>query len=316
MPHRLGRRMLVYTGSSTPELGQKIANYLGIELGQLKLKRFSDGEIYVRFQESVRGASAFVLQSLCSPVNDNLMELLIMIDALKRASAAEISAVVPYYGYSRQDKKAVAREPITAKLVADLLSVAGVKRILTMDLHADQIQGYFDGPVDHLTALPILASYFKEKKLKDSVVVSPDVGRVKVVKRFADRINAPLAIIHKKRPLHNVAEVMNIIGDVEGKRAVLLDDMIDTAGTIVKAAEVLEEFGAKEIYACATHPVLSGPAIERLQNSAIKEVVVADTIPLPKEKQIPKIKVLSISSLFSQAVLNVYENKTVSALFE
>ncbi len=316
MPHRLGRRMLVYAGNSTPELGKKIANYLGIELGQLKLKRFSDDEIYVRFQESVRGASVFVLQSLCSPVNDNLMELLIMIDALKRASAAEISAVVPYYGYSRQDKKAVAREPITAKLVADLLSVAGVKRMLTMDLHADQIQGYFDGPVDHLTALPILASYFKEKKLKDSVVVSPDVGRVKVVKRFADRINAPLAIIHKKRPLHNVTEVMNIIGDVEGKRAVLLDDMIDTAGTIVKAAEVLEEFGAKEIYACATHPVLSGPAIERLQNSAIKEVVVADTIPLPKEKQIPKIRVLSISSLFAQAVLNVYENKTVSALFE
>lgn len=316
MPHRLGRRMLVYAGSSTPELGQKIANYLGIELGQPKLKRFSDGEIYVRFQESVRGASVFVLQSLCSPVNDNLIELLIMIDALKRASAAEISAVVPYYGYSRQDKKAVAREPITAKLVADLLSVAGVKRMLTMDLHADQIQGYFDGPVDHLTALPILASYFKEKKLKDSVVVSPDVGRVKVVKRFADRINAPLAIIHKKRPLHNVAEVMNIIGDVEGKRAVLLDDMIDTAGTIVKAAEVLEKFGAKEIYACATHPVLSGPAIERLQISAIKEVVVADTISLPKEKQIPKIKVLSISSLFAQAVLNVYENKTVSALFE
>ncbi len=316
MPHRLGRRMLVYAGSSAPELGKKIANYLGIELGQLKLKRFSDDEIYVRFQESVRGASVFVLQSLCSPVNDNLLELLIMIDALKRASAAEISAVVPYYGYSRQDKKAVAREPITAKLVADLLSVAGVKRMLTMDLHADQIQGYFDGPVDHLTALPIFASYFKEKKIKDSVVVSPDVGRVKVVKRFADRINAPLAIIHKKRPLHNVAEVMNIIGDVEGKRAVLLDDMIDTAGTIVKAAEVLEEFGAKEIYACATHPVLSGPAIERLQNSAIKEVVVADTIPLPKEKQIPKIKVLSISSLFAQAVLNVYENKTVSALFE
>jgi ribose-phosphate pyrophosphokinase len=308
--------MMVYSGSSTFELGQNIADILGVQLGLLELKEFSDGETYVRFLESVRGACVFVLQSTCFPVNDNLMELLIMIDALKRASAVEISAVVPYYGYSRQDKKAVAREPITAKLVADLLSVAGVKRLLTMDLHADQIQGYFDGPVDHLTAIPILASYFREKELKDAVVVSPDVGRVKVVKRFADRINAPLAIIHKRRPLHNVVKVMHLIGDVKGKRAILLDDMIDTAGTMVEAADELVKCGAKEVYACSTHPVLSGPAIQRLNDSAIKEVVVTDTIPLPPEKQIPKIKVLSISSLFAQAMLNVYENKTVSALFE
>ena len=316
MPHRLGKRMMVCSGSSTMELGRNIADILGIQLGLLELKEFADGEIYVRFLESVRGAYVFVVQSTCLPVNDHLMELLIMIDALKRASAAEISAVVPYYGYSRQDKKAVAREPITAKLVADLLSVAGIKRLLTMDLHADQIQGYFDGPVDHLTAVPILASYFREKDLKDAVVVSPDVGRVKVVKRFADRINAPLAIIHKKRPLHNEVKVMHVIGDVKGKRAILLDDMIDTAGTMVEAAAELVKSGAKEVYACATHPVLSGPAIERLQDSAIKEVVVTDTIPLPEEKKIPKIKVLSISSLFAQALLNVYENKTVSALFE
>lgn len=316
MPDRLGKKMMVCAGSSASELGQKIADFLGIQLGQAQIQRFSDGEIYVRFLESVRGAYVFVLQSLCFPVNDNLIELLIMIDALKRASAAEVSAVVPYYGYSRQDKKAVAREPITAKLVADLLSVAGVKRILTMDLHADQIQGFFDGPVDHLTALPILAAYFREKKLKDPVVVSPDVGRVKVVKRFAERIDAPLAIMYKRRPVHNVAKVMNIIGDVEGKRAVLLDDMIDTAGTIVEAADALASCGAKEIYACATHPILSGPAIERIQNSAIKELVVTDTICLPEEKRVTKLKVLSISSLFAQAILNVYENKSVSTLFE
>lgn len=316
MPDRPKTGTMVYTGSSTPELGYRITDYLGTQLGKVELKRFSDGETYVRFMESVRGAYVFVVQSLCNPVNDNLVELLIMIDALKRASAAEVSAVIPYYGYSRQDKKTVAREPITAKLVADLLSVAGIKRILTMDLHADQIQGYFNGPVDHLTAMPILAAHLKEKKLKNPVVVSPDVGRVKVVKRFADRLNAPLAIIHKRRPDHNVAKVMHIIGDVEGRTAVLLDDMIDTAGTIVEAAEALAERGAKEIYACATHPVLSGPAIERLQNSRIKEVVVSDTIPLPEEKQIPKITVLSISSLFAQAILNVYENKSVSALFE
>ncbi len=298
------------------ELGQNIADILGINLGLVELKEFSDGETYCRFLESVRGAYVFVLQSTCFPVNDHLMELLIMIDALKRASAAEISAVVPYYGYSRQDKKAVAREPITAKLVADLLSIAGIKRLLTMDLHADQIQGYFDGPVDHLTAIPILASYFREKELADAVVVSPDVGRVKVVKRFADRINAPLAIIHKKRPVHNEVKVMHVIGDVKGKSAVLLDDMIDTAGTMIEAAEELVESGAKEVYACATHPILSGPAIQRLNDSAIKEVVVTDTIPVPEGKQIPKIRVLSISSLFAQAILNVYENKTVSALFE
>lgn len=311
-----GRRLMVFSGQSNPELGEEIARHLGISLGEVQLSHFSNGEIYVRYGESVRGTDAFVVQTISQPVNDNLMELLIMVDALKRASASRISAVVPHYGYARQDKKTAAREPITAKLVADLLTVAGVNRVLTMDLHAAQIQGFFDKPVDHLTAVPILASYFKDKDFDKLVVVSPDVGRVKVAKKYADRLGAELAILHKIRPAHNVTEVSQIIGDVEGKVCLMIDDMIDTGGTLVTGAETLVKRGAKEVYACATHPILSGPAIERLQKSPIKELVVTNTLPVPLEKRIEKIKIVSIASLFAQAIRNVHEDLSVSELFE
>ncbi len=311
-----GRRLMVFCGQSNPELGEEIARHLGISLGEVQLSHFSNGEIYVRYGESVRGTDAFVVQTISQPVNDNLMELLIMVDALKRASASRISAVVPHYGYARQDKKTAAREPITAKLVADLLTVAGVNRVLTMDLHAAQIQGFFDKPVDHLTAVPILASYFEDKKFDKLVVVSPDVGRVKVAKKYADRLGAELAILHKIRPAHNVTEVSQIIGDVEGKVCLMIDDMIDTGGTLVRGAETLIRRGAKEVYACATHPILSGPAIERLQKSPIKELVVTNTLPVPLEKRIEKIKIVSIAPLFAQAIRNVHEDLSVSELFE
>lgn len=311
-----GRRLMLFCGQSNPELGEEIAKHLGINLGEVQLSHFSNGEIYVRYGESVRGTDAFVVQTISQPVNDNLMELLIMVDALKRASASRISAVVPHYGYARQDKKTAAREPITAKLVADLLTVAGVNRVLTMDLHAAQIQGFFDKPVDHLTAVPILASYFKDKNFDKLVVVSPDVGRVKVAKKYADRLGAELAILHKIRPAHNVTEVSQIIGDVEGKACLMIDDMVDTGGTLVTGAETLVKRGAKEVYACATHPILSGPAIERLQKSPIKELVVTNTLPVPIEKRIEKIKVVSIAPLFAQAIRNVHEDLSVSELFE
>lgn len=311
-----GRRLMLFCGQSNPELGEEIAKHLGINLGEVQLSHFSNGEIYVRYGESVRGTDAFVVQTISQPVNDNLMELLIMVDALKRASASRISAVVPHYGYARQDKKTAAREPITAKLVADLLTVAGVNRVLTMDLHAAQIQGFFDKPVDHLTAVPILASYFKDKNFDKLVVVSPDVGRVKVAKKYADRLGAELAILHKIRPAHNVTEVSQIIGDVEGKACLMIDDMVDTGGTLVTGAETLVKRGAKEVYACATHPILSGPAIERLQKSPIKELVVTNTLPVPIEKRIEEIKVVSIAPLFAQAIRNVHEDLSVSELFE
>lgn len=307
---------MVFSGSSNLELCQEIVHYLGIELGKVKLSQFSDGEIYVRFLESVRGADVFAIQTLSSPVNLHLMELLIMVDALKRASAKRISAVIPHYGYARQDKKTTAREPISAKLIADLLSVAGIDRLLSMDLHAGQIQGFFDVPVDHLTALPVLVNYFSDKKIKDLVVVSPDVGRVKLAKKFSDKLASGLAILHKTRPAHNVAEVGQVVGDVKGKPTLLVDDMIDTAGTITAGAETLLREGATEVYACATHGILSGPAIDRLNESPIKEVVITNTIPLTKEKTIEKIKVLSIASIFAQAILNVYEDESVSAIFE
>lgn len=310
------KRLMVFSGSSNPELGKEIVNYLGINLGQVKLSKFSNGEIYVKFLESVRGADVFAVQTFSAPVNTHLMELLIMIDALKRASAERISAVVPHYGYSRQDKKTTAREPITAKLIADLLSVSGINRLLTMDLHAGQIQGFFDVPVDHLTALPVLSGYFKEKNLKNLVVVSPDVGRVKMAKKFSDKLQADLAILHKSRPSHNVAQVSQIVGEVEGKVALLVDDMIDTGGTITEGAQTLLREGVKEVYACATHPILSGPAPEKLQNSPIKEVVVTNTLPLVKKQKIPKLKVLSIASTFAQTILNVYKDESVSAIFE
>jgi len=310
------KRLMLFGGRSNPALAKEIAEFLGVQLGKVEIESFSNGEIYVRYLESVRGADAFVIQTLSEPINDNLVELLIMIDALKRASAHGIFAVIPHYGYARQDKKAAAREPITAKLIADLLVTAGINRMITVDLHAGQIQGFFNVPVDHLTGLPLLAGYFIEKNLDDLVVVSPDVGRVKMAKKYADRMGASLAILHKSRPAHNVAEVSHVIGEVEGRPCILIDDMVDTAGTLVSGAQALIEHGAKEVYAGATHPVLSGPAIERIEKSPIKELVVANTLPIPESKMISKIKVLSIAQLFAQAIRNVYEDRSVSELFD
>lgn len=313
---RYANSIKIFTANSNPALAKEIAEHLGLTLCDAEVSTFSDGEISVKIGESVRGANVFVIQSTCAPVNNNLMELLIMIDAFKRASAEEINAVIPYYGYARQDRKAKARDPITAKLVADLLTAAGADRVLTMDLHAAQIQGYFNIPVDHLLGGPILAKYFIEKELGDDVVVvSPDHGSVVRARNFAEKLNAPLAIIDKRRPKANVAEIMNLIGDVRGKKAILVDDLIDTAGTLVQGAQALVDNGAKEVYACATHGVLSGPAIERIENSPIKELVITDTIPLPEEKRIDKIKVKSVAPLFAEAILRIYEGMSVSKLF-
>ncbi len=307
---------MLFSGTSNPQLGKEIADCLGISLGQVKISQFSNGEIYVRFLESVRGADIFLVQTMCQPVNDHLMELLIMIDALKRASAERISAVIPHYGYARQDKKTEGREPITAKLVADLLTTAGADRVLSMDLHAGQIQGFFDMPVDHLTALPVLTDYFSEKGIQDLVVVSPDVGRVKVAKKYADKLGAGLAILHKTRPAHNVAEIGHVVGDVSGCSALLVDDMIDTAGTITAGAETVVAGGAKRVFACATHGILSGLAIDRINASPIEELVLTNTIPTPGTDVMPKLKVLSIAQIFAQTILNVYEDESVSAIFE
>ena len=307
---------MLFSGTSNPQLGKEIADCLGISLGQVKISQFSNGEIYVRFLESVRGADIFLVQTMCQPVNDHLMELLIMIDALKRASAERISAVIPHYGYARQDKKTEGREPITAKLVADLLTTAGADRVLSMDLHAGQIQGFFDRPVDHLTALPLLTEYFSGKDIKDLVVVSPDVGRVKVAKKYADKLGAGLAILHKTRPAHNVAEIGHVVGDVSGCTALLVDDMIDTAGTITAGAETVVAGGAKHVFACATHGILSGLAIDRINASPIEELVLTNTIPTPGTDVMPKLKVLSIAQIFAQTILNVYEDESVSAIFE
>jgi ribose-phosphate pyrophosphokinase len=309
------RRLMVFSGSSNPQLGEEIANYLGVELGRVKLAQFSNGETYVRFLESVRGSDVFLVQTMCKPVNAHLMELLVMIDALKRASAERISAVIPHYGYARQDKKTTAREPITAKLVADLLTVAGADRMLSMDLHAGQIQGFFDVPVDHLTSLPVLSGYFKDKAIDDLVVVSPDVGRVKLAKKYADKLDAGLAILHKTRPAHNVAEMGAVVGEVEGRTALLVDDMVDTAGTLTEGAKTLVAAGAKRVYACATHAVLSGPAVDRINESPIEELVVTNTMPAPAA-EIPKLKILSIAQIFAQTILNVYEDESVSAIFQ
>ncbi|MGL5085070.1 MAG: ribose-phosphate pyrophosphokinase, partial [Clostridium sp.] len=279
------KNIKIFTGNSHPDLAQEIADILGIPLGKAKVSTFSDGEISVDIDETVRGADVFVVQSTSSPVNNNLMEVLIMIDAFKRASAGRITVVMPYYGYARQDRKVKSRDPITAKLVADLLTAAGAHRVLTMDLHAAQIQGYFNIPVDHLLGSPILSNYFAKKGLgdvDDVVVVSPDLGSVTRARKFADRLQAPIAIIDKRRPKANVSEIMNIIGDIEGKQCILIDDMIDTAGTIANAANALIELGATKVYACCTHGVLSGPAFERINNSAIEELVMLNTVKLPE----------------------------------
>lgn len=309
-------RLEVFTGNANPNLAREIAKHLNIPLGDSWVGTFSDGEIQVRIKETVRGADVFVVQPFSYPVNDSIMEMLIMIDALMRASAGRITAVIPYYGYARQDRKARSRDPITAKMLADILTAAGANRVLTMDLHAGQIQGFFNFPVDHLKAMPILADYFKNKDLGDVVVVSPDVGGVTRAREMADRLVAPLAIIDKRRPEPNVAEVMNIIGNVSGKTVIIVDDMIDTAGTLTMGVKSLMELGAKAVYTCSTHPVLSGPAIERLKEAPIKEVVVTNTIPLRDSQKLDKIKVLSVAPLFAEAILRIHENQSISTLFD
>ena len=314
-----GKDIKIFTANANPSVAADIARALGLPLGMSEVVTFSDGEISVSIKESVRGSDVFVVQSTSTPVNDHMMELLIMLDAFKRASAGRITAVIPYMGYARQDRKAKARDPISAKLVADLLTTAGADRILTMDLHAAQIQGFFNIPVDHLLGVPLLVPYFVEKFKDvhdDIMVVSPDLGSVTRARNFAQRFDAPLAIVDKRRQKANVCEVMNIIGDVRGKKVILVDDMIDTAGTLCNAAKaIIEVGGAEEVYACATHGVLSGPAIERIQASPIKELVLLDTIVLPKEKQIDKIVTLPVAPVFAQAIQRIYADKPVSTLF-
>ncbi|HJV47534.1 MAG TPA: ribose-phosphate diphosphokinase [Bacillota bacterium] len=309
-------KLKVFTCNANPKLAKEIADHIGLPLGNAEVVRFSDGEIQIKLNESVRGADVFVIQSTSAPVNQNLMELLIMVDALKRASAKSINVVIPYYGYARQDRKARARDPITAKLVANLLETAGAHRVIAMDLHATQIQGFFDIPVDHLLGVPILAKYFLEKNLPDIVVVSPDHGGVTRARKLAERLEAPIAIIDKRRPEPNVAEIMNIVGNIEGKTAILIDDMIDTAGTITLAANALVESGAKGVYACCTHPVLSGPAIERIANSKIQELIVTNSIALNEDLLIPKISVLSVAPIIGEAIIRVHEELSVSKLFD
>ncbi|MBN2515624.1 MAG: ribose-phosphate pyrophosphokinase [Deltaproteobacteria bacterium] len=310
-------RMKLFSGNSNPEIAIKICEQLGITLGEAIVSTFSDGETWVEIKENVRGMDVFIIQSTCVPINTSLMELLIIIDALKRASADRITAVIPYYGYARQDRKAEPRTPITAKLIADLLTTAGASRMLSVDLHAGQIQGFFNIPVDNLYAQPILLEYIRTKYSENKlVVVSPDTGGVVRARAFAKKLGAYLAIVDKRRDAPNESEVMNLIGNVEGKMAIILDDMIDTAGTMVQAAHAVKEGGAIDVVACCTHPVLSGPAIDRISLSALKEVIVTDTIPLKKEAQsCGKIKVLSISGLLSEAIKRIYYNESVSSLF-
>jgi ribose-phosphate pyrophosphokinase len=306
----------VFSCNSNPALSKAICDHIGIPLGDAHVGKFSDGEIHVKLNESVRGSDVYVIQSTCDPVNQHLMELLVMVDALRRASAGTINVVIPYYGYARQDRKTRARDPITAKLVANLIETAGADRVITMDLHATQIQGFFDIPVDNLMGVPILGDYFKSKGLTDVVVVSPDHGGVIRARRLAERLEAPIAIIDKRRPEPNVAEVMNIVGDVKGKTAIIIDDIIDTAGTITLAVNALMEHGAKEVYTCCTHPVFSGPAIDRIRDSNLKEMVVTDTIPLSENKQLDKVKVLSVAALLGEAILRVHNEQSVSKLFD
>ncbi len=310
------KKLKIFTGNANPKLAHDIARYLGTTVGRSEVKRFRDGEINIRIMETVRGADVFVVQPTSAPTDTHLVELLIMIDAFKRASAKEIAAVIPYYGYARQDRKTQPRDPISAKLVANLLTAAGADRVLTMDLHAGQIQGFFDIPVDNLRAMPILANYFREKQLEDIVVVSPDVGGVSRAREFANRLNCGLAIVDKRRPEPNKAEAVNVIGDIEGKTAIIVDDIIDTAGSMVEAVRVLIDRGAREVYACCSHPVLSPPATERLAASPVKEVVVTDSIPLSPEKQLDKIKVLSVAPLFGEAIRRIFEELPVSKLFD
>lgn len=306
----------IFACNSHPELANEIADIMGKPLGKCTVTKFSDGEVSVNIWETVRGLDVYIVQSTCDPVNDNLMELLIMIDAMKRASAGRINAVIPYYGYARQDRKAKARDPITSKLVANLIVAAGADRVITMDLHANQIQGYFDIPVDHLLGMPILGEYFARKELEDLVVVSPDHGSVTRARNLAQILNCPIAIIDKRRPEPNKSEIMNIIGNIEGKNCIIIDDMIDTAGTICNAAKAIKDLGAKSVYAGATHAVLSGPAIERIKNSVFEEMVLLNTIPLELEKVCDNMTFLSVAPLFAEAMTRVFTNGSVSALFD
>ena len=310
-------KLRIFTGNANPDLAREIAAYLGTTVGDSVVNRFNNGEIQVMINESVRGKDIFIVQPTCGPiVNDNVMELLIMADAFKRASANHITAVIPYYGYARQDRKARGREPITAKLMADLLETAGITRVVTIDLHAAQIQGFFNIPFDHMPGGPLLAEYIKEKKLDNMVVVSPDLGGVSRARGFAEMLNAPMAIIDKRRPEPGVAEVMNLIGNVEGKNCIMVDDMVDTAGSLTEGARALKKFGANEIYACCTHPILTDPALSRIAQSDITELVVTNTIPLAPSKKHPKIKVLSIAPILAETILRIYNDWSVSQLFD
>ena len=315
--NKIWERLLLISGNSNRELAEKISKVLNKPLADATIKRFSDGEVWVEINENVRGREVFVIQSTCPPVNDNLMELLVILDALRRASASKITAVVPYYGYARQDRKSAPRTPISAKLVANLLTIAGADRVVTMDLHAGQIQGFFDIPVDNLYAAPVLLKYIRENYGDDITVVSPDAGGVERARAYAKRLGCHLAIIDKRRPSPNEAEIMHVVGEITGKVAVIVDDMVDTAGTLTKAVDALLKNGAKEVVAAVTHPVLSGNAVERIKNSPLKELIVTDTIPLREEaKKLEKIKVLSVSELLGEAIKRIYYETSVSSLFE
>jgi len=312
-------KLKLFTGNSNPVLAKRIADAMGLTLGDCTVKQFADGEVSVNFNESVRGCDVFLIQSTCCPVNDNFMELLVMIDACRRASANRITAVMPYFGYARQDRKARPRDPISAKLCANMLEAAGADRVLTMDLHANQIQGFFDIPVDNLLGTKILTQYFYDKlgtNNPDYVVVSPDLGSVTRVRKFTDKLDLPMAIVDKRRPKPNVSEVMNIIGDIKDKNVILVDDMVDTAGTLCNGAKALvERGGAKSVIACATHGVLSGPAIERLQNSVIDKLILLDTIPVEGDKAIDKIEMLTVADLFAEAIHRIYDEHAISDLY-
>ena len=309
------RELRIFTGSAHPALGEAIARHLGVPIGRAHLARFSDGEVWFQIHDNVRGADVFVVQPTCAPVNENLMELLVMLDAFKRASARRVTAVVPYYGYGRQDRKAQSRVPISAKLVADLITTAGASRVLAIDLHAGQIQGFFNIPVDHLFAAPVLIDYLAKKDLEDPVLVSPDAGGVERARAIAKRLKAGLAIIDKRRDGPNVAVFMYLIGDVKDKDVVIIDDMIDTAGTLMQAVEAVKREGARRVLACGVHPVLSGPAMERIGNPQLEELIITNTIPLPRDKQLPKIHALSVAPLLAEAIRRIHGEESVSNLF-
>ena len=309
-------KITVFALSASEELAKDIAKELGTNVGKSKVHHFADGEILVEIGESVRGKDVYIVQSTSNPVTENLMEILVLADALKRASAKEITAIIPYFGYARQDRKAKPRQPITSKLIADLLTVAGINRVVTVDLHAAQIQGFFDIPVDEMQALPLISNYFKKKNISDICVVSPDHGGATRARKLAVALDAPVAIIDKRRPNPNVAEIMGVLGDVEGKNCIMVDDMIDTGGTIVAGIEMLKEKGAKSVHVACTHPVFSGPAVERLQNSSADEVVVTDTIKLPEEKMFPKLKIVTVAVLLARTIENIENCEPVSNVFE